>query len=241
MAARASATDAPESPAPAPAGRDAPLTTVLVVGNLGSKKSTVLQLLSHMTFPRPAFVYPEPVEDWEGEGFLNGIYHSEGEDKVKAVTNFQMEVIGWYNYVQRAIERRGAEIAIVERGPGDVRDVFLPVNRPLLGDATYAAFQKITHANFFSRGGGVLDARREDVYTVYLRTTPEMCASRIAARSRDSEVGAVSMDYLRQIHNLYEDAYADRAAFGDRLMVLEADDVTSQDLVDKIVRGLLIR
>ena len=194
-----------------------------------------------MTFPWPAVFFPEPVEDWEGEGFLDGIYRSEGEDKVKAVTNFQLAVIGWYNSVQRTIERRGAEIAIVERGPSDVRDVFLPANRSLLGDATYAAFQKITHANFFSRGGGVLDARREDVCIVYLRTTPEMCASRIAARNRDSEVGAVSMDYLRQIHTLYEEAYADRAAFGDRLMVLEADDATPQDLADKIVRGLLIR
>lgn len=41
-------------------------------------------------------------------------------------------------------------------------------------------------------------------FTVYLRTTPETVYERMKVRGRSEET-SVSLDYLKQLHNLHED------------------------------------
>lgn len=160
---------------------------IVVEGNIGAGKSTVIEALA-LAFPQ-ATIRPEPVHTWQEE--LQLFY----EDPDKWALPFSLRVL----LSHKANATEGVEphsLAIIERCPISTRHVFTQL---LFNDGTMPAH----HWNLFREYYDILgwEPGEQDVI-LFVDTPVDKCLERIQGRGRDAE-DRIDVHYLRRIEFQY--------------------------------------
>lgn len=166
--------------------------TVSIEGNIGSGKSTFLQYFSAL--PGVA-TYQEPLNLWtnlHGHNLLGKLY----EDPKRWSFLFQ-------SYVQLTrlnihLQQCDSPVKLIERSLQNNRYCFVESghNSGELQGAEYSVL-----CEYYDLLESTLDIGIDLI--VYLRSTPETVHSRMIERGRSEEAG-VPLEYLKQVHNYYE-------------------------------------
>lgn len=178
------------------------LKVISIEGNIGSGKSTLLSHLKQtlcMENGQPVIFLQEPVDEWEtikdeeGNTMIQKFYG----DQAKYSFSFQMMAyISRLSLLKRSIEQNPNAIVITERSLFTDKFVFAKMlyDSKKIESVEYQIYLKWfdTFANDFPITG-----------TIYVKTDPEMCHSRIAKRSRNGE-STISLDYLNDCHKYHE-------------------------------------
>lgn len=202
---------------------------ISIEGNIGAGKSTLLRVLDAWFEQGTIETLPEPVESWKncnGQNLLGAFY----ADPKRYAFAFQS-----YAFISRMaqvqLEPQRAPLRILERSP--LSDYCFAKNchtNGIMDDVEWAAYRAwwcffmhdnsplslLEPANPLSTPGA--DEARVSAFRslkpgaiVYLRTTPDVCFSRMKIRSRSEEAG-VQLEYLQQIHDQHEAWFPEGAA-----------------------------
>lgn len=156
---------------------------ITIDGNIGCGKSTLLEML------KPLYsVDLEPVAQWEP--FLKDMYQY-GKDA------FEFQVKVWSDRCFRPYYPKN-KITCVERSPHYQWHVFSVVNH---------MNQKLNDRQMEVLSGLYQQPCYRPDLTIYLRSDPIKCLHRIQHRHRASE-SQISLDYICELHELHEIAYA---------------------------------
>lgn len=166
--------------------------TLLLEGNIGCGKSTILKSISKLGNIE---VFPEPVEKWmncSGINLLKLCY----EDPKKYGYNFQ-------NYVFKTMRENHLKttekpIKMMERSLFSAGEIFTK-NLFEEGSITEDQYEDLlqTYKRMIAN-----DKIQPDVI-IYIKTSPEVAFSRITSRRRPEEKN-IDLNFIRSIHNLYE-------------------------------------
>lgn len=193
------------------------MTTTIysIEGNIGSGKSTLVQMMKDMYEDNPLFYFlEEPVHVWttikdaSGENILSKFY----ADQAKYAFPFQMMAyISRVSMLKQAVKENPGKILITERSVFTDRNVFAQMlyDSGHIEDVELQIYQKW------------FDEFIEEIPVsglIYVKATPETAHSRVFKRAREGE--NIPLDYLRQCHEYHERWLATT----DNKLVLEADD-----------------
>ena len=166
-----------------------PPFVVTIDGNIGAGKTTVLECLSNV---HGAPVVVEPIDLWQP--FLQRLYAGEPG------AAFAMQVRVWF-------DRAGGGLHIP---PSSSNHAPVFVERsPLM---QVRAFVEAQRGNLAPHEVGLLQEMYAQHWVpsvhVYLRSSPEACAQRVARRARPGEA-LIDAGYLAALHALHESAFRD--------------------------------
>lgn len=166
--------------------------TVCIEGNIGSGKTTFLE---HFKKFNNTAVLQEPVELWRnvaGTNLLELMY----SDPARYAFLFQSYV--QLTMLQLHTFKTACQYKIMERSVYSARCFVENMKRTkLLSDVELVVLEE-----WYSWFIG--SAYIETDLIVYLRTTPEVVYQRMKARSRKEE-NSVSLEYLKQIHDIHDE------------------------------------
>lgn len=203
------------------------IPVVRVEGNMGAGKSSLLRELQDLA-PEAA-VLSEPVEGWTYH--LEGLYASGPE---RSSWRLPMQAIAMCTRAESVVKAlseipsHGQHRVLVTERSNTSADIFA---RATLTDRDMTAYETLSDryrdalASAFSKLGGYETA------TVYLRTTPRVCAERVRGRARRAEDG-ISLEYIRRIHELHEEAFADAD------LVVDCDNMGKAEVAEVVSRFL---
>jgi deoxyadenosine/deoxycytidine kinase len=175
---------------------------ISIEGNIGSGKSTLLshlkQTLSLENGQQVLFLQ-EPVDEWEnikdeeGNTMIQKFY----ANQEKYSFAFQMMAyISRLSLLKKSVEENPDMIIITERSLFTDKFVFAKMlyDSKKIESVEYQIYLRWfdTFAKDFHIAG-----------TIYVKTDPEMCHTRIAKRSRNGE-STISLDYLNSCHEYHE-------------------------------------
>jgi deoxyadenosine/deoxycytidine kinase len=174
---------------------------ISIEGNIGSGKSTILKLLQEYLSNNENIIFlQEPVEEWDTIKDKNNITILKKfyENQNKYSFAFQMMAyISRLKLLQETISKHPDAIIITERCLDTDRYVFAQMlyDSGKLEDVEYQIYLKwfdhfIDKKNIFK--------------TVYLKTDPNICLSRIIKRNRNGESN-ISIEYLINCNKYHED------------------------------------
>lgn len=164
---------------------------IIIEGNIGSGKSTVLTALQH-AFPEWLVQY-EPVEEWTEELAL--FYESPSQWSLP----FSLRILlSHHRSGAEANAREAGETVIVERCPLSCRHVFTQL---LFNDGTMPQHHWDLFREYYDLLAWEPSASRGDVI-IYLETPVDQCMDRIQRRARPGEEG-IDIHYLRRLEFLY--------------------------------------
>ena len=173
---------------------------IYVEGNIGAGKSTFVNFLKNIYGDSCNFLL-EPVETWRG-------YRD--DDNVNLLDNFYRDQKRWsYTFQMAAFMTRIRDIQKMER-----EDKSLIIERSVFSDRN--CFAELGYKNgaigemeweiyndwYKWLTGEFKDTIKADL-VIYLKCSPETCASRIAERNRSEECG-IPLEYLRALHDGHE-------------------------------------
>jgi len=175
---------------------------ISIEGNIGSGKSTLLSHLKQtltLENGRQIMFLQEPVDEWEnikdeeGNTMIQKFY----ADQEKYSFAFQMMAyISRLSLLKKSMEENPNVIILTERSLFTDKFVFAKMlyDSKKIESVEYQIYLKWfdTFAKDFPIAG-----------TIYVKTGPEMCHSRIAKRSRNGE-STISLDYLNACHEYHE-------------------------------------
>ena len=147
---------------------------IVIDGNIGSGKSTQIQLLDKIGFR----TRKEPIEKWPLKQFY--------EDPFRWAFVLQMKILDSYCIPE--------EVCIYERCMQSSKDVFW---KHLVHSNVVTSIEDHIYREWYNRVEWKPDVM------IYLRSTPEKCFERIQTRHQTGD-GKISLDYLQSIHSNYE-------------------------------------
>ena len=187
-----------------------PIYTVVIEGNIGSGKTTLVRKLQHSV---PEFtVFPEPVEKWQNvvqDGQTVNLLKQFYEDPTTFAVPFQKEILRTYELLHR--QQVATPFKVMERciHSSEIFQEVLLADQILTQEQFHDLHQHkqalcsydpmALHPNPFSPD-----------LIIYLRTDPQTCLTRVRERMR-SEEGGVTLDYLNKLHFTH-DLYTCRAS-----------------------------
>lgn len=193
---------------------------IRVDGNIGAGKSTLIALLSkHLPNIK---VVPEPVKHWQaitdsdGVNILKAFY----DDPKKFACLFQIfAFITRLQELHDAYEAKGSanvEAWISERSIHSDMNIFAKnaYENQFMTELEYKLYEDI-----YNRWQALFSLKTKADYTIYIRTTPEICLQRIKSRSRDEEKDTIDIGYLRQIHERHEEWLKDQ----ENVIIIDGD------------------
>eukprot|EP00088_Acartia_fossae_P031317 TRINITY_DN3222_c0_g1_i1.p1 TRINITY_DN3222_c0_g1~~TRINITY_DN3222_c0_g1_i1.p1 ORF type:complete len:270 (+),score=43.62 TRINITY_DN3222_c0_g1_i1:88-810(+) len=169
--------------------------TVLVEGNIGCGKTTLLQHFSKFC---DVEVLPEPVSKWRdlnGHNLLDLMY----KDPERWSMPFQSYV--QQTMLENHLQNTDRPVKLLERSIHSARYCFVE-NLYRTGKMTGSELEVLSHWFDFLVNSPELDLKIDLI--VYLRTEPEKALERIRERNRGEETG-IPVEYLEQLHQLHED------------------------------------
>jgi deoxyadenosine/deoxycytidine kinase len=180
--------------------QEAEFQVISIEGNIGSGKSTLLSYLKGEYSENKKVIFlKEPVDEWEsivdaeGKTMIQKFY----ADQKKYSFPFQMMAyISRLNLLINAIEENPGAVIITERSLYTDKLVFAKMlyDSNMIEDVNYQIYLK-----WFD-----VFARKCPVHKIiYVNTSPEICHSRIAKRSRNGE-DVIALDYLKNCHTYHE-------------------------------------
>jgi deoxyadenosine/deoxycytidine kinase len=186
---------------------------VSIEGNIGSGKSTMLNYFNKFT---DVELIPEPVKDWcdvNGHNLLGKMY----EDPKR--WSFQFQSYVQLSRLKLLKEPTDCSVKIIERSLQNNRFCFLENHRK---EETLVSAELNVLYTWFSFLQTNMDINLDLI--VYLKTSPEVAYERLKKRGRKEESG-VPMDFIKHLHQCYEDWLLDEK-FGSPpapVLVLDAD------------------
>jgi len=197
---------------------------IVISGNIGSGKTTQLHLLQNK-FPSN-IIFPEDVEEWIKEGWLQKFY----SNKEKYATGFQFRVLK--SHIKLGTDGGSSNFSIIERCPNITEQIFC---RQLVEDGaiTPAGYRAVQEYNKMS--GWVPDCY------IYIRTSPEICYKRIVERSREAEKG-IPLDYLTRLHEKHDAFHLKSHPIAETHVIdgEQPKDVIFKEIMDIISQKMLI-
>lgn len=153
---------------------------ICIDGNIGASKSTVIESIRRLT---GLSVVPEPVDEFKE---LLGLMYA---DMTRWAFTFNMNII--LQFSRQHAPRRST---VYERSCMSCRHVFVE-NQFDSGFMT--KIERDIIAQTYNDHAWVPDV------VIYVRTSPEVCHSRMRSRSREGEEG-VTLSYIMDLHAKYE-------------------------------------
>ena len=169
---------------------------ISIEGNIGSGKSTFLQLLKENI--KDVLFLDEPVEEWNNIKDISGITILENyyRDPKKYAFSFQiMAYISRLTILKRAIESKKYDIIITERCLYTDRNVFCKM---LYDDDIINLMDYTIYNKWFDEFSELM----ENVYYVYLKTDPFVSNNRVIKRSRKGE--EIDLNYLIKCNDYHD-------------------------------------
>lgn len=202
-------------------------TYIAISGNIGSGKSTILNLLRERLNKKQYTFIDEPVDVWKSIQDKNGIntlqhYYN---DPRKNGFNLQMlALITRIEKMKQANEQEG-KIFIGERCLYEDREIFAKLSTD---DGFISGIEYETYKYYF-------DAFKikEPTKIFYINLQPQKCLDRIKKRGREEEAD-ITLDYLKKLH-LY---YAEWVCGGDIPVVFLDGNETPSSLADRIINEI---
>lgn len=203
--------------------------------NIGAGKSTLLRALEEAEMRDPRIGGPilmEPVEKWTAPhsalpspshvntSILQAFY----DDPVGVGPSFQSLVM--QTRLAQLLEHRGHHRVISERSIWSARAIFGDMVVQKAGSQWIAYDAWAEHAEWAAAREASLAG------VIYLRTSPAVCAARIAERNRAAEV-AMSLDYLERLHARHE-VWVHSRPPAVRILVLDGDLTMGDGLVQNV-------
>lgn len=159
---------------------------IVIDGNIGSGKSTILKLLRNKN---DFNVINENVEDWKP--YIAQFY----KNMTNASLSFQMKVLHHHLEVYNNIKDEKNHY-ILERSPLSCIHVF---GKNLLNNYFLSQLDMDLMSNYNKTFGWYPN------FIIYIKTDPEICLKRIRERARENET--ISLDYLKDLDKLYTELY----------------------------------
>jgi deoxyadenosine/deoxycytidine kinase len=187
-------------------------------GSIGAGKSTILEYL-HINYNLSVDV--EPVQKWIP--FLEKMYH----DK-KGAFEFQIRV--WMDRCW--IQPKNNVNILMERSPYFQKNVFVPAS--FQNKIITESENSILH-EMYQKAINIWNPKGY----IYLRANPDKCFERISKRSRECEKD-ISIEYLRQLHNLHEQAYIMASTAGMPIICIDVEGKTVAKIAAEVWNALHI-
>ena len=174
--------------------------TIVIEGNIGSGKSTLAEILLNHDESIKAQIefYEEPVHMWQDVKGLN-LLREFYEQPKKFAFCFESYIQLTMLHNHEAKLSQGKSVKLLERSLHSANKIFvenLKANN-VLNQVEYDILQAwYKHLSVKENGMNV------DL-TIYLRTDPKNCQTRIKERAREGEV-QISIEYLTQLSSLYD-------------------------------------
>jgi deoxyadenosine/deoxycytidine kinase len=200
----------------------------VITGNIAAGKSTLLGKLKQSD--ENIWVSSESGQENElFEGLVEKFY----ADKEKYTFPFHQAVKRHFDSVARAVlqlnesESNKKKIAVVERSPLDVFEIFIVANKKWLTDEQFEYFKNWCEESLKNPPwcwGKIM----------FLDVPAEICAKRCAKRSRVVESDVVDLDYLKMLEKTHKNMYIKRK-FKSNAEPKEIFPFKTQDeIIDKI-------
>jgi deoxyadenosine/deoxycytidine kinase len=151
-----------------------PKRRIVIDGNIGSGKTTQLNLLSQKGYN----VITEPIHEWPLELFYS--------DKSRWGLLLQLTILTTFNKYDGGL--------IYERSPHSSYNVFWKM---LFDEGTVNLYEHSICTEMYTRYGW-----KPDVH-IYIRTSPEKCYDRISKRCQEGD-SSVSLEYLQRVNEYHE-------------------------------------
>ena len=174
-----------------------PTPIISIEGNIGSGKSTLVELLRNRLGPHVTFV-PEPVPVWntirdsQGETILAKFY---ADQKAYSFSFQMMAYISRVSALRQAIRENPHGVVITERSVQTDRNVFAKMlfDQEQIREVDYQIYLK--WFDEFSADlpiGGM----------IYVNASPSTCQQRVAERNREGE--SIPLEYLKKCHEYHQ-------------------------------------
>jgi len=193
------------------------LDIITVDGNIGSGKSTVLNLLRANGWR----INPEPLEQWQP--YLEEMYI--GTDK-NSVFEFQTCVFLDRCVIDTKTTFPGSSV-VMERSPFFQQQVFLKSN---LSNRFITVRQYELLDRMYINALNTWSPK----VSIYLRSNPEACLERIKKRARHSEDN-ITLEYMSKLHQLHERAYASAICDGIPVLCVDIENKKPEDIASTII------
>jgi deoxyadenosine/deoxycytidine kinase len=173
---------------------------ISIEGNIGSGKSTVIELLKSIKSDKYVFI-DEPVNEWlqikdkDGHNALECFY----KDKKENAYCFQsLAYITRLKNLLNCLNKYNNDdvFIITERSINTDRNVFAKM---LYEDGYLSSIEWETYNFWFNTFN---DKTNIDM-VIYIKTDPSICFQRIAIRNREEE-NSITLDYLIKCHDYHE-------------------------------------
>lgn len=182
---------------------------IIIDGNIGSGKSTILSLLKDDNFD----VISEDVDDWKE--YISQFYSDMG----KFSLSFQMKVLLHHLNVYNSIKNKESQF-ILERSPLSCLHIF----GENLKEKGLLSELDLNLMKDYNKSFGWYPE-----YIIYIKTDPKVSYKRISERSRPGE--NIPLEYLKEIDNLYNKLYIQKNNKDLNLKVLVIDGNKSKEEV----------
>ncbi len=202
-------------------------TFLAVLGNVGSGKTTVTNLLRER-YGIPT--EPEPVEEWKNLGILRSFYADippSGGGENRMAYKFQSMVLTTRLSSYSGLDWENNDCYAVD---GHVLSDKLVFADKLYADGLMDDDEKRWYDRSYEKLTEMVP-RWEPNVIAYLNTDPETCMRRIEERDREEETG-IGIDYLESMHGRYE-SMMKLPNISDKVLEIDGND-TPDEIARKI-------
>jgi deoxyadenosine/deoxycytidine kinase len=196
---------------------------IQIDGNIGSGKSTLIDRILK-EIPNLQLV-EEPVKEWQDVKDKDGINALDWyyKDPKKMATIFQkLAFITRMKKMAESVKKANGKVLLSERGIRTDMRIFAENARDmgLMTDIEYKIYERV-----FNDWVSLFPVKTEPEVHIYLRTSLDVCVSRIDKRDRKEEKGKIDSNYLKGLHQKHEDWLAkDR-----NVMIVDGDKDNERD------------
>lgn len=171
---------------------------ISIEGNIGAGKSTLIQQIESQLNKNIIYI-PEPIDEWNTIKNEDNIPILECFYKNQEKYAFSFQMMAYISRIvklKKAIEKHPDSILIIERSIYTDKYVFAKMlyDNNQINEIEYQIYLK--WYDYFLKN-------LPKVYTIYMRTNPEICLERIYKRNRTGEEN-ISLYYLQNCHKYHE-------------------------------------
>lgn len=196
---------------------------ISIEGNIGSGKSTILNYLKDLYKDSSEIIFlEEPVSEWSkikdknNETILEKFYNNQ---KKYSFAFQMMAYISRLSILKDTIAKYPNAIIITERCLNTDRYVFAKM---LYDDEKLEDVEYQIYINWFDHFSYLQKIQK----TIYLKTDPQTCYSRINKRNREGESN-ISVDYLKNCHDYHENMV--NSISDDDILIINSNIDTEKD------------
>jgi deoxyadenosine/deoxycytidine kinase len=174
-----------------------------VEGNIGAGKSTALNYIrGKLNIEQDYVIILEPVDEWlkfKPAGCDKSLFELFYQDNKKYGFSFQLYALqSRYKYMLETMYNNPGKVIICERSPMTDNEIFAKM---LLNDGIISPYEYEIYCGWHSLINEILEPNIKGI--IYLKTSNEVCASRVIHRHRSGE-GGISMDYLEKLNKQHD-------------------------------------